>query len=117
MRYSPLGNAPEFLDPDRPDAVRLEVADAAGLGERVLARIGFPVEEARIITDQLIDNRPVPRPGGPATRAGHRGFAGRSRWARRAVSRGIAWILPLDPAKSWPLAVPQSCEKRYNSTS
>ena len=51
-----IGNAPDFLDPDRPDTVRLEVADAAVLGERTLTRIGFPAEEARIITDQLIDN-------------------------------------------------------------
>ena len=51
-----IGNAPDFLDPDRPDAVRLEVADATALGETALGRIGFPAEEARIITDQLIDN-------------------------------------------------------------
>src|SRR5713226_3400724 len=51
-----IGNAPDFLDPDRPDTVRLEVADAAALGEMALGRIGCPAEEARIITDQLIDN-------------------------------------------------------------
>ena len=51
-----IGNAPDFLDSDRPDAVRLEVADATRLGEHALSRIGFPAEEARIITDQLIDN-------------------------------------------------------------
>jgi len=51
-----IGNAPDFLDPDRPDTVRLEVADATALGEDALRRIGFPPEEARIITDQLIDN-------------------------------------------------------------
>ena len=56
MHRGPISNAPDFLDPDRPDCVRLEVADAARLGERALARIGFPAEEARIITDQLIDN-------------------------------------------------------------
>jgi hypothetical protein len=50
-----IGNAPDFLDPDRPDTVRLDVADATALGEKTLARIGFPAEEARIITDQLID--------------------------------------------------------------
>src|ERR1700680_318768 len=50
------GNAPDFLDPDRPDTVRLEVGDATALGEQALRRIGFPAEEARIITDQLIDN-------------------------------------------------------------
>jgi hypothetical protein len=52
-----IGNAPDFLDPDRPDTVRLEVGDAAALGERALSRIGFPADEARIITDQLIDKR------------------------------------------------------------
>ena len=51
-----LGNSPDFLDPDRPDAVRLDVAEATRLGEEALARIGYPGEEARIITDQLIDN-------------------------------------------------------------
>jgi LDH2 family malate/lactate/ureidoglycolate dehydrogenase len=51
-----IGNAPDFLDPDRPDTVRLEVAAAAALGEQALSRIGFPAEEGRIITDQLIDN-------------------------------------------------------------
>ncbi len=51
-----LGNAPDFLDPDRPDARRLDVVEARALGERTLARIGFPAEEARIVTDQLIDN-------------------------------------------------------------
>ena len=50
------GNSPNFLDPDRPDAVRLDVADAAELGEKALARIGFAAEDARIVTDQLIDN-------------------------------------------------------------
>jgi L-2-hydroxycarboxylate dehydrogenase (NAD+) len=56
MRSTPLGNAPEFLDPDRPDHLRLEVAEATRLGEAALRKIGFPAEEARIITDQLIDN-------------------------------------------------------------
>ena len=51
-----IGNTPDFLDPDRPDAVRLDVADATALGETSLCRIGFPAEEARIITGQLIDN-------------------------------------------------------------
>jgi LDH2 family malate/lactate/ureidoglycolate dehydrogenase len=46
----------ELLDADRPDTVRLAVADARALGERALARIGFASEDARIIVDQLIDN-------------------------------------------------------------
>ncbi len=49
-------NSLDFLDPDRPDAVRLAVEDATALGERALARIGYSPEEARIVTDQLIDN-------------------------------------------------------------
>jgi LDH2 family malate/lactate/ureidoglycolate dehydrogenase len=50
------GDAPDFLDPDRPDARRLEVAEARALGKGALGRIGFEAGEARIITDQLIDN-------------------------------------------------------------
>ena len=45
-----------MLDPDRPDGVRLSVADARALGEATLQRIGYPAEEAAIIADQLIDN-------------------------------------------------------------
>ena len=45
-----------MLDPDRPDTVRLSVADARALGEVALQRIGYPADEAAIVTDQLIDN-------------------------------------------------------------
>src|SRR6478752_4264916 len=45
-----------MLDPDRHDGVRLSVADARALGEAALQRIGYPADEAVIITDQLIDN-------------------------------------------------------------
>ena len=45
-----------MLDPDRPDTVRLSVAEARALGEATLQRIGYPADEAAIITDQLIDN-------------------------------------------------------------
>ena len=38
MRDRPPGNAPDFLDPDRPDAVRLEVREAAALGEKAPLR-------------------------------------------------------------------------------
>src|SRR5260370_38903957 len=44
------------LGPDRPEAVRLSVGDARALGEAALARIGYVADDARIITDQLIDN-------------------------------------------------------------
>src|SRR5579862_2603265 len=50
------GNAPDFLDPDRPNPRRLDIAEATSLGRRALGRIGYPDEEAGIITDQLIDN-------------------------------------------------------------
>src|SRR3984957_1819424 len=45
-----------MLDPDRPDGVRLSVAEARILGETALRRIGYPADEATIITDQLVDN-------------------------------------------------------------
>jgi hypothetical protein len=45
-----------YLDPDRPEAVRLSVGDARALGEAALGRIGYVADDACIITDQLIDN-------------------------------------------------------------
>ena len=45
-----------MLDADRPDGLRLSVTEARALGERALQRIGYVADEARIITDQLIDN-------------------------------------------------------------
>ena len=45
-----------YLDPDRPGAVRRSVAEARALGEAALLRIGYGGDDARIITDQLIDN-------------------------------------------------------------
>jgi LDH2 family malate/lactate/ureidoglycolate dehydrogenase len=45
-----------LLDPDGPDTIRLDVADARELAEATLRRIGFPSDEASIITDQLVDN-------------------------------------------------------------
>jgi len=46
----------ELLDADGPDTVRMPIAQARALGERALARIGFDADDARIITDQLIEN-------------------------------------------------------------
>jgi LDH2 family malate/lactate/ureidoglycolate dehydrogenase len=46
----------ELLDADGPDTVRIPVEEARALGERALARVGFEAEDARIITDQLIEN-------------------------------------------------------------
>lgn len=45
-----------YLDPDRPGAVRLSVAEARALGEGALAQIGYAEDEARIVVDQLVDN-------------------------------------------------------------
>ncbi len=41
---------------DTPHSVRLSVAEAVVLGEGALQRIGYSVEDARIIVDQLVDN-------------------------------------------------------------
>ena len=41
-----------MLDPDRPDGVRLSVADARALGEATLQRIGYPAESALSSTDR-----------------------------------------------------------------
>ncbi|MBV9825712.1 MAG: Ldh family oxidoreductase [Alphaproteobacteria bacterium] len=51
-----MNKGSNYLDPERPDAVRLSVIEAQALGESALARIGFSDGEARIVTDQLIDN-------------------------------------------------------------
>src|SRR5215472_8886016 len=45
-----------MLDPDRPDTVRVSVAEARALGLSALRRIGYPADECAIIADQLIDN-------------------------------------------------------------
>ena len=42
-----MSDGSNYLDPNRPDAVRLSVSDTRALGEAALGRI---------ITDQLIDN-------------------------------------------------------------
>jgi len=54
MDAMPPPSAP--LDADRPDTVRLTVAEATELGERALKRVGYGGEDARIIVDQLVDN-------------------------------------------------------------
>jgi LDH2 family malate/lactate/ureidoglycolate dehydrogenase len=51
-----MSDGSNYLDPDRPGAVRLSVDEARALGEAALARIGYGAEDADIITDQLIDN-------------------------------------------------------------
>jgi len=51
-----MSGGSNYLDPDRPEAVRLSVGDARALAEAALARIGYGADDASIITDQLIDN-------------------------------------------------------------
>ena len=51
-----MRSASNYLDADRPGAVRLSVDEARTLGEEALSRIGYGDDDARIITDQLIDN-------------------------------------------------------------
>ena len=51
-----MSDGSNYLDPDRPEAVRLSVGEARALGEAALARIGYGADDACIITDQLIDN-------------------------------------------------------------
>ena len=51
-----MSGGSNYLDPNRPDTVRLGVGEARALGEGALARIGYGDDDARIITDQLIDN-------------------------------------------------------------
>ena len=51
-----MSNGSNYLDPDRPEAVRLSVGNARALGEAALVRIGYGADDACIITDQLIDN-------------------------------------------------------------
>jgi LDH2 family malate/lactate/ureidoglycolate dehydrogenase len=51
-----MSDGSNYLDPNRPDAVRLSVSAARALGEGALVQIGYIEDDARIITDQLIDN-------------------------------------------------------------
>ncbi len=51
-----MSDGSNYLDPNRPDAVRLGVSEARALGESALSRIGYNADEARIVVDQLIDN-------------------------------------------------------------
>ncbi|MDQ8731454.1 Ldh family oxidoreductase [Bradyrhizobium sp. LHD-71] len=45
-----------LLDQDGPDKVRLSIEEARALGEQACQRLGFSAEDARIITDQLVEN-------------------------------------------------------------
>jgi mannose-6-phosphate isomerase-like protein (cupin superfamily) len=56
-----MSDGTNYLDPNRPDAVRLTVSHARAFGEAALGRIGYGGDDARIITDQLIDNSPAAR--------------------------------------------------------
>ena len=46
----------ELLDADTVDTIRMSPADAAEVGNSALRRLGYSDEDAKIITDQLIDN-------------------------------------------------------------
>ncbi len=52
--FKPVPGA--LLDADTPDTVRMSPAAASELAKGALSRIGYSVEDAQIITDQLIDN-------------------------------------------------------------
>ena len=56
MQQSSSRPVPDALDPDSPDTVRFSTEAATALGVHALERVGYPVEEARIIVDQLVDN-------------------------------------------------------------
>jgi hypothetical protein len=56
LDFDAASDGSNYLDPNRPDAVRLGVSDARALGEAALGRIGYGGDDARILTDQLIDN-------------------------------------------------------------
>jgi LDH2 family malate/lactate/ureidoglycolate dehydrogenase len=51
-----MAKSTNYLDPDRPGAVRLDVAAARALGEAALGRIGYGDDDSRVVVDQLIDN-------------------------------------------------------------
>jgi LDH2 family malate/lactate/ureidoglycolate dehydrogenase len=51
-----MARGSNYLDPDRPGATRLSVAEARVLGEGALAHVGYSEDDARIVVDQLIDN-------------------------------------------------------------
>src|ERR1700760_1664508 len=51
-----MARGSNYLDPDRPGATRLSVAEARALGEGALARVGYSDDDAGIVVDQLIDN-------------------------------------------------------------
>ena len=53
---SRMSDGSNYLDPNRPDAVRLSVGEAWALGEAALARVGYGEDDSRIVTDQPIDN-------------------------------------------------------------
>ena len=45
-----------LIDVETPETTRMTVAEATALGMQALGRIGYPENEARIITEHLIDN-------------------------------------------------------------
>ena len=45
-----------LIDVETAETIRMTVAEAEALGMQALGRIGYPENEARIITEHLIDN-------------------------------------------------------------
>lgn len=51
-----MERAEGLIDRDEPDTVRMTVAEATRLCMEALGRIGYPKNEAEVITEQLVDN-------------------------------------------------------------
>ncbi len=51
----PAGSG-DWLDPDRPDTIRMTVDEATDLGTHALRGLGFPEADVELILGQLIDN-------------------------------------------------------------
>ena len=54
-----MSEGSNYLDPDRPEAVRLSVGNARALGEAALVRIGYGADDACIITDHSWPRPPL----------------------------------------------------------
>src|SRR5215212_7111735 len=45
----------KLLDTDSEETIRLSVSEAQALGEKALVKVGFPSEDAAIVTTHLVD--------------------------------------------------------------
>ena len=87
----PSSSAGQPLDPDRPDTVRLSVAEAMALGVSALERVGYDGEGARIIVGngQVIEQGTiVVRNGRIASVGAGGGAAGAQTIDARGLKRG-----------------------------